>query len=395
MSTSQPIGSQLSLPPLSLYIHIPWCVRKCPYCDFNSHESNSQEALPEAAYLDSLKLDLAQEIETEDRLQGRKLRSIFFGGGTPSLFSANSIASILNAAEKTIGFEKNIEITLEANPGTFEQQKFYDFYHAGINRLSIGIQSFQETQLKKLGRIHNRDEAKQAALIARKAGFNNINLDLMHGLPQQTVDDALSDLNTAIALEPEHISWYQLTIEPNTVFYRQPPPLPVDDILADIQETGLQQLDKYDYKQYEVSAFSQPEKPSRHNLNYWQFGDYIGIGAGAHGKWTDTNHQRIIRRQKTRLPEHYMNKGLLAKYKESTVNKNELPLEFLMNALRLTNGVPVQYFQERTGLPLSVIQAALDRLISQGLLEKPSKYLKTTQLGQQFLNTVLTQLMET
>ena len=245
-----------------------------------------------------------------------------------------------------------------------------------------------------MGRIHNKDEDKQAILIAKKAGFTKINVDLMHGLPQQSVDAALADLNTAIALEPQHISWYQLTIEPNTVFYRQPPPLPVDDILADIQAAGLQQLAQQAYKQYEVSAFSQPQRQSKHNLNYWQFGDYIGIGAGAHGKWTDTHHQRIIRRQKTRLPEHYMNQDRLTRYKESVIDQDELPLEFLMNTLRLINGVPIQYFQERTGLPLSTIQPTLEKWVSQGLLEQYSKKLKTTSLGKQFLNTLLSQLLE-
>lgn len=377
----------LSLPPLSLYVHIPWCVKKCPYCDFNSHENN-QKSLPEAEYLSKLKQDLAQD---QHWAQGRKLRSIFFGGGTPSLFSAEAIGLILEEANKKIGFEDSIEITLEANPGTFEQQKFIDYRHVGVNRLSIGVQSFHERHLKKLGRIHNESEASAAIIAAKKAGFDNFNIDLMHGLPEQSVDEALKDLTTAIALEPSHISWYQLTIEPNTVFYREPPPLPLDDILADIQDAGQRRLAENGFKQYEVSAFSRDKKQSQHNLNYWSFGDYIGIGAGAHGKVTDLKQQRIIRRHKTRLPEHYLNGSDAPSFKENTVKRSELALEFMMNALRLNEGVPRDYFFSRTGLSIDAIEKPLNDLTRQGLLDTNEQQLKTSVLGQRFLNTVLTQ----
>lgn len=377
-------NSLLTLPPLSLYVHIPWCVRKCPYCDFNSHENH--ENLPEAAYLNKLKQDLEQD---NPWVEGRPLRSIFFGGGTPSLFSAKTIAAILNTAETRIGFDSNIEITLEANPGTFEQEKFADYFHAGVNRLSIGVQSFSPLHLEKLGRIHNREEAIHAIQSARKAGFDNINIDLMHGLPEQTIENANRDLLTAIDLAPSHISWYQLTIEPNTVFYRQPPPLPPEEALADIQDSGHGILADHGYQQYEISAYSQPNKQSKHNLNYWSFGDYLGIGAGAHGKYTDINNKRILRKQKTRLPEHYLEGNGAPKAKETTVATEELTLEFFMNILRLREGVPVDYFSSRTGLALTQIQPTLDTLIKKGLLEHSGEYLKASPLGQRFLNTLL------
>lgn len=393
MDLSTSSSSTLVLPPLSLYIHIPWCVKKCPYCDFNSH--HTPQTLPEEAYLAKLKQDLEQDSHW---IQGRRLRSIFFGGGTPSLFSAKTIGAILECAEKTIGFEEDIEITLEANPGTFEQEKFKGYHHAGINRLSVGVQSFQEKHLHKLGRIHNSQEAINAISSAQQAGFDNINIDLMHGLPEQSVAEAENDLKQAIALAPNHLSWYQLTIEPNTVFYRQPPPLPADETLADIQDAGYAFLAKHNYKQYEVSAFSQINQQSQHNLNYWSFGDYIGIGAGAHGKFTDLQQQEIIRRHKTRLPEHYLNASQASSnkapaYKESIVAKEELPLEFLMNALRLNEGVPSQYFSERTGLRFDVIKNQIEQLTRQGLLEHNTEQLKTSKLGERFLNTVLSSFM--
>ena len=381
----------LTLPPLSLYIHIPWCVQKCPYCDFNSHEAHTLQTFDEAQYVSALKHDIDNE---RQHLQGRKIHSIFFGGGTPSLFSAQAIASILNYAEKTIGFDPHIEITLEANPGTFEQDKFSGFFTAGVNRLSIGIQSFDAGHLKTLGRIHNADEAKRAVGIAKKAGFTQINLDLMHGLPHQTIAQATADLQTAIDFSPQHISWYQLTIEPNTQFYRQPPPLPVDDVLADIQHHGNYLLAKNNFIQYEVSAFSQPQCRSKHNINYWQFGDYIGIGAGAHGKLTNLKDSSIIRRQKTRLPEHYLRYNKHPKYKEHRVNNDELALEFMMNALRLNEGVPSDYFAQRTGLSLSTLQKPLNALYQQGLLAEPTERIMTTALGQRFLNTVLEKISD-
>lgn len=381
----------LTLPPLSLYIHIPWCVQKCPYCDFNSHEAHTLQTFDEAQYVSALKHDIDNE---RQHLQGRKIHSIFFGGGTPSLFSAQAIASILNYAEKAIGFDPHIEITLEANPGTFEQDKFSGFFTAGVNRLSIGIQSFDAGHLKTLGRIHNADEAKRAVGIAKKAGFTQINLDLMHGLPHQTIAQATADLQTAIDFSPQHISWYQLTIEPNTQFYRQPPPLPVDDVLADIQHHGNYLLAENNFIQYEVSAFSQPQCRSKHNINYWQFGDYIGIGAGAHGKLTNLKDSSIIRRQKTRLPEHYLRYDKHPKYKEHRVNNDELALEFMMNALRLNEGVPSDYFAQRTGLSLSTLQKPLNTLYQQGLLAEPTERIMTTALGQRFLNTVLEKISD-
>lgn len=276
----QPAGLILpELPPLSLYIHIPWCVRKCPYCDFNSHQAGP--SLPEDDYIDALLADLEQEMPA---VQGRPISTIFFGGGTPSLFSAAALGRLLRGVEQRIPFATDIEITLEANPGTFEQEKFKAYRQTGINRLSIGVQSFQPAKLEKLGRIHNGDEAVRAAGMARAAGFDNFNLDLMHGLPDQSLDDALSDLRQAIELAPTHLSWYQLTLEPNTVFWSQPPELPEDDILWDIQEAGQTLMAKHGYRQYEVSAYAQAGRAARHNLNYWRFGDFIGIGAGAHGK---------------------------------------------------------------------------------------------------------------
>ncbi|MGS2717923.1 radical SAM family heme chaperone HemW [Eionea flava] len=377
----------LTPPPLSLYIHIPWCVQKCPYCDFNSHQATQkQHALDEKKYIRVLKSDLTLESRFS---AGRKITSIFFGGGTPSIFSAAGIEDILQHAEKTIGFSDDIEITLEANPGTFEQKKFSGFYQAGVNRLSIGVQSFNPTHLSILGRIHNQQEAINAVNIAQQAGFNNINIDLMHGLPEQTADDAMDDLQQAIEHKVQHISWYQLTIEPNTAFYRQPPTLPHDDILADIQEQGIKLLGESGFNQYEISAFSQPNRQSQHNLNYWQFGDYLGVGAGAHGKITDIENQKIIRRQKTRLPDHYMQHSDNPTTKQWEVSLEERPLEFLMNGLRLQEGVPSDYFAERTGLPLDTIGAHIQTLQARGLLTTTANRLQATPVGQRFLNSVL------
>jgi len=386
---------KLLLPPLALYIHIPWCIRKCPYCDFNSHEA--QQTLPEQEYVAALIADLEQDARLA---QGRKLRSIFFGGGTPSIFSAAAIAAILQAAERILGFEDGIEITLEANPGTFEQEKFHGFRAAGVNRLSIGIQSFNQTQLTLLGRVHGREEALRAVDVARRAGFDNINLDLMHGLPQQSVADALADLDQAIALAPEHFSWYQLTIEQNTVFYSAPPVLPEEDILADIQDDGLQKLAQAGYAQYEISAYARDGKRAAHNINYWQFGDYLGIGAGAHGKITLPEQNLVMRHWKTRLPKHYLESsrkipahvaGHLNAFSGGgeVLPASALPLEFLMNVLRLNEGAPASYFSERTGLPLSALQPQWLQLQKQGLVTESAERLQTTALGQRFLNRVL------
>ncbi|MDB5984678.1 MAG: hemN 1 [Pseudomonas sp.] len=371
------------LPPLALYIHIPWCVRKCPYCDFNSHAASP--VLPEQEYVDALLADLDQDLI---HVHGRELSSIFFGGGTPSLFSADALGRLLKGVEQRIRFAADIEITLEANPGTFEQAKFSAYRGLGINRLSIGIQSFQEEKLKALGRIHNGDEAIRAADMARQAGFDNFNLDLMHGLPDQSQDDALGDLRQAIALAPTHLSWYQLTLEPNTVFYNHPPTLPEDDILWDIQEAGQALLAENGYAQYEVSAYAQPGRPARHNLNYWSFGDFIGIGAGAHGKLTSPDG-RIVRTWKTRLPKDYLNPAKTFKAGEKLLSQEEMPFEFLMNALRLTKGVDAALFAERTGLSLDLLTSARQQAEQRGLLETDPTRLVATARGQLFLNDLL------
>jgi len=322
-------------------------------------------------------------------LQGRKLTSIFFGGGTPSLFSYEAIGRIIQAANRRIGFEDNIEITLEANPGTFEQEKFQGYRNVGVNRLSIGVQSFNDQQLKKLGRVHNAEQAIAAINSARQAGFDNFNLDLMHGLPGQTTAQALADLQQAIDLAPTHLSWYQLTIEPNTEFYSKPPTLPKDIILEAIQDKGHQLLLDNGYQQYEVSAFSKDNRPSAHNLNYWEFGDYLGIGAGAHGKITLPAEQRIIRTAKTRSPADYLARENSYTASCKNILEKELPLEFMMNAMRLNAGAPKPFFTKRTGISLDNIQPALDNLLKMELIEKQKNYLKPTKKGHQFLNNLL------
>lgn len=375
-------------PPLALYVHIPWCVRKCPYCDFNSHRADS---IPEAAYVKCLLEDLQRDMAWA---QGRSLQSIFFGGGTPSLFSAQSIGQLLEGIHRLVPIAPEAEITLEANPGTAEQEKFRGFRAAGVNRLSIGIQSFNPAHLEKLGRIHNGDDARHAIAMARRAGFDNFNLDLMHGLPTQTQADALLDLETALSFEPPHLSWYQLTIEPNTVFHNAPPVLPEDETLWGIQQAGEAQLASRGFDHYEVSAYAQPGRHSRHNLNYWQFGDYLAIGAGAHGKITFATEQRIMRYRKTRLPQDYM-----AAF-QSVIGKNytaacddlarkDLPFEFFMNALRLREGVPTRLFVERTGLALSDIETALRRACDQGMLAWSEAQLAPTSQGWLFLNDLV------
>ena len=332
------------LPPLSLYIHIPWCVRKCPYCDFNSHQA--EQKIPEQAYIQALLQDLDEELAL---VQGRPLQSIFFGGGTPSLFSAEGIDAILTGVGERIDFTDTIEITLEANPGTVEQQRFEGYAKAGINRLSIGVQSFQQPQLTALGRIHDASEAITAAQAAIHAGISNFNIDLMHGLPGQEPEQALADLQQAVALSPTHLSWYQLTIEKNTAFYKHPPQLPEEDILFDIQHSGEAFLQQQGFNQYEVSAYSQADKQAAHNLNYWQFGDYIGIGTGAHGKLTDLDRGLLIRRQKTRLPDDYLNERNRFCSLEKISSDDEVIFEFMLNALRLNQGFSHSLFSERTG----------------------------------------------
>jgi len=381
--------SHLVTPPLSLYVHIPWCLRKCPYCDFNSHQAD-QNGLPEKDYIESLKQDLLNELEHFDQTE---LGSIFIGGGTPSLFSGKAIAAILNEAEKRFSFSKNIEITLEANPGAIEQKKFTDYRAAGVNRLSIGIQSFNEQRLKNLGRIHNGSEARQAIRAARESGFTNINLDLMHGLPQQSQQEAMHDLQQAVHFEVPHISWYQLTIEPNTEFYKRPPALPPEETLANIQDAGFQLLADSGYHQYEVSAFSQANRQSVHNLNYWLFGDYIGIGAGAHGKRSVANKKTILRTWKTRNPVDYLNEKKSFLVGSRNLSQDELPPEFMMNALRLIDGCPVELFEQRTGLSREVIRDTWQHLQANELMTEDPDRLQTTSAGQRYLNEVLQKFM--
>jgi len=378
-----PTTAGFELPPLAAYVHIPWCVRKCPYCDFNSHAAGPE--LPEDAYVAALLADLRADLE---HVGDRRLSSIFFGGGTPSLFSAKALAAIVDGLERLVGFSEDIEITLEANPGTFEQAKFRDYRQLGINRLSIGVQSFQADKLKALGRIHDGDEAIRAADMARAAGFDNFNLDLMHGLPDQSLEDALSDLRIAIAQQPTHLSWYQLTLEPNTVFWSQPPQLPEDDILWDIQEAGQALLAEHGYRQYETSAYAQPGRQARHNLNYWTFGDFLGIGAGAHAKFSHADG-RILRSWKTRLPKDYLDPAKAFRAGEKLLAADELPFEFLMNVLRLTDGVPAMLFTQRTGLPLDVLAKPRRDAEARGLLSADPARLVATPKGQLFLNDLL------
>jgi putative oxygen-independent coproporphyrinogen III oxidase len=384
---SDTAGGRFLLPPLALYIHIPWCVRKCPYCDFNSHAAGP--TLPEDEYVDALLADLDLDLQ---HVHGRPLTSIFFGGGTPSLFSDRALGRLLEGVEQRVAFAPDIEITLEANPGTFEQAKFKGYRSLGINRLSIGVQSFQQDKLKALGRIHNGDEAIRAADMARAAGFDNFNLDLMHGLPEQSIEDALFDLRTAISQGPTHLSWYQLTMEPNTVFWSQPPVLPEDDLLWDIQEAGQALLAAEGYAQYEVSAYAQPGKQARHNLNYWTFGDFLGIGAGAHAKLS-TPDGRILRTWKTRLPKDYLDPAKAYQAGERVLDAEELPFEFMMNVLRLSDGAPAELFSQRTGLPLQQLEQARREAERQGLLQADDTRLVATAKGQLFLNDLLQQFL--
>lgn len=373
----------MELPPLSLYIHIPWCVRKCPYCDFNSHQVNND--IPVDAYIQALKEDLDNE---QPYAQGRRLDSIFIGGGTPSLFPAKAIATIIEHADKVIGLKPKAEITLEANPGTVEHDSFKNLRAAGVNRLSLGIQSFHPKHLTKLGRIHSETEATQAVTRAQKDGFDNINLDLMHGLPGQTLAEAQNDLQQAIALSPQHISWYQLTIEQNTEFYSKPPVLPQEDLLLDIIESGQSILANAGYRQYEVSAYALEKRQSQHNLNYWRFGDYLAIGAGAHGKITPAEG-KPIRYRKTKQPNSYLDSSRPYIAQKAVIDTENLALEFMMNALRLNEGVHPDLYHERTRLNLQDLSCTLNSLQQKGLIEHTSNVLRPTPLGRRFLNTIL------
>jgi len=375
------------LPPLSLYIHFPWCVQKCPYCDFNSHAI--KQPIPEEEYIDALLFDLEQELPS---VWGRSLTSIFIGGGTPSLMSSESMQKLLSGIRSLLPFI-DIETTMEANPGTVEAEKFNGFFEAGVNRISIGVQSFNNDFLSTLGRIHSSDEAVNAFKIARKAGFENINIDLMYALPNQSIQQAIGDLKIATELKPEHLSWYQLTLEPNTAFYHKPPAnMIADDLLADINDEGLKYLKDKNYHRYEVSAFSlSGENPAWHNTNYWQFGDYLGIGAGAHGKITRADNQQVIRTSKRRNPKDYLNKDKSFLDQTRVLQTQELPLEFMMNAMRLKNGIPEELFFQTTGLLISQLNQVLRKLVSRDLITHKDNIIKPTELGFRFLNDILSE----
>lgn len=380
----------LTLPPLSLYIHIPWCLKKCPYCDFNSHalSADIDAHSNQASYIEAL----LQDLSIETALTGsREIASIFIGGGTPSLFSATAITQLLDGVRTLTELKPQAEITLEANPGVADAAFFAGYRQAGVNRLSIGVQSFNDKHLHNIGRIHSAQQALDAFKLASEAGFHNINLDLMYGLPGQSIAQAMHDLKQAIALKPQHLSWYQLTIEPNTLFSSQPPgSLPSHEKLAEISDAGIALLQQHGFKQYEISAFAPEGHQCRHNLNYWQFGDYIGIGAGAHGKLTSLDGH-ISRRRKQRSPAAYVASihSADALSSENQLQDEDLLLEFMMNVLRLNHGVPAVTFEQRTGLSLQAIQPRLLHARQAGLMEQNPEILKATGPGRRFLNNLL------
>lgn len=369
-----------ALPPLSLYVHFPWCVRKCPYCDFNSHEA--REGFPESDYLHALRTDLEQSLPL---IWGRKIQTVFIGGGTPSLLSAQGLDRMLSDIRALLPLDGAAEITMEANPGTFESEKFKSYRHSGINRLSIGIQSFNERHLQALGRIHDGNEARRAISIAQ-SNFENINLDLMYALPQQTLDEARNDLETAVGFGTQHLSLYHLTLEPNTYFAKCPPEIPDDDSSADMQDMIDGGLTAAGFQHYEVSAYARPDKQSRHNLNYWKFGDYLGIGAGAHSKISFPH--RIVRQMRYKQPKAFMSalSGGSAVQTEAEVGRDALGFEFMLNGLRLLDGIEVNLFAERTGLSITCIEESLNAAEAKGLLFRDHRIIRPTALGQRFLN---------
>lgn len=375
----------MRLPPLSLYVHIPWCVQKCPYCDFNSHGQKGEE-LPEADYIDALLTDLDTELYW---VQGRPLHSIFIGGGTPSLLSGSAINRLLEGISQRITFEEGIEITMEANPGTVEASRFADYFQAGVNRLSLGVQSFHDEHLQKLGRIHDSAQAKKAVATAKAVGFKRINLDLMHGLPDQSTEQAVSDLKQAIALEPTHLSWYQLTIEANTAFASRPPKLPDDEALWDIETHGKAILAEAGFNQYEISAYGKGQDQARHNLNYWRFGDYIGIGCGAHGKLTTP--AALLRRVKVRHPKGYLDPNRAKLDQHWQIDLKDRPFEFFLNRFRLFEAVPKQEFIDYTGLTLEtpLLVDALNQGKEWGLISEDESQWQVTDKGHLFLNDLL------
>jgi len=375
----------MNLPPLGLYIHLPWCERKCPYCDFNSHEARE---IPEQAYVDALLLDLRQDYHLA---QDREVATLFIGGGTPSLFSAGAISRLLQGLADYLPLSAQLEATMESNPGSAEADKFLGFRQAGINRLSLGVQSFQDDKLLALGRVHNSSQAMAAIEYARQAGFDNFNIDLMNGLPGQTEADAAEDLTTALTFNPPHLSWYQLTIEPNTVFNKHPPQLPIEDSLADIQDAGEKILAQHGFAQYEVSAYSRTGRHCRHNLNYWQFGDYLALGAGAHGKISFIDG-RIQRYAKTRAPQDYL-AGHRFTASERILTRAETIEEFMLFALRLNEGFSVADFEARTGTGIGEIEQTLEGLYRRQLLQRSSDHIATTALGRRFLDSVIAEFL--
>ena len=386
----------LIAPPLSLYVHMPWCVKKCPYCDFNSHGVKGGPP-PYAEYVDVLLADLDADLrDFGSAAHGRPVHSIFFGGGTPSLFAPELIDRFLDGVRERLPLVDGAEITLETNPGTVEHGRFDGYLAAGVNRLSFGIQSFDDDKLRRLGRIHSASEAEAAVKSAQDAGYANINLDLMYALPQQSFDGAQADVTRAIALLPTHISHYQLTLEPNTAFAANPPPLPDDDHAWAMQEACEQQLAAAGYGQYEISAYARADRRCVHNLNYWRFGDYLGIGAGAHGKLTCTDNGTVHRRWKTRHPKAYLaaagDAGRIGG--DGPVAVDELPFEYMLNALRLIDGVPLGDFSERTGVPMERIASALASARGRGWLVDDAARLQTTALGQRFLNDVISSFLD-
>jgi len=377
----QPGALNLSaLPPLSLYVHWPWCVRKCPYCDFNSHEAKGE--LPEQAYLDALRLDLEQSLPL---IWGRKIHTVFIGGGTPSLMSAAGLDRLMSDLRTLLPLELDAEITMEANPGTFEAERFKSYRASGINRLSIGIQSFNPAHLKALGRIHDGDEALRAVEIAKNT-FENFNLDLMYALPSQTLEEARRDLETALSFAPPHLSLYHLTMEPNTIFAKYPPALPDDDLSADMQDMIAEVTGAAGYEHYEVSAYAQPGRRARHNLNYWKFGDYLGIGAGAHSKLSFPH--RVLRQARFKQPASFIEAAKRGNpvQEEHEIGRADMGFEFMLNALRLTGGFDPNLFGERTGMNIGAITKALNEAEAKGLIYRDHKLIKPTELGQRFLN---------
>ena len=377
----------MELPPLAVYVHLPWCVRKCPYCDFNSF--TARDGIPEQHYIAALIQDLDAQLPL---IWGRRIVSVFIGGGTPSLFSPEAIDELLGALRARLPLRPDLEITLEANPGTLEHGCFAAYREAGINRISLGVQSFQPELLQAIGRIHDGDAARLAVQEALNAGFTRINVDLMFGLPGQSLAQGLADLEQAIALDPGHISWYQLTLEPNTLFAAKPPPLPHPDLIDDLFLTGQAVLQHADYTRYEISAYAKWGQRCQHNVNYWEFGDYLGLGAGAHGKLTLLADSKILRTQKLRQPEAYLSNPTHTT--TTDVLPAERPFEFMLNALRLTTGVPAPLFAERTGLDLTVLAEPLERARALGLLDPDPTCLRATSMGQRFLNNLLELFLE-